>query len=241
MYFSHWLCLFVCVALGMSFECFVDLCSDEETENTELTTCKETRLVQEKARSNDNLKFGSSKGVIPSSSWLMDQESLSGNEFHDLPTLLNSIPFCRQFWKAGDYTTRSNSVPVSQSAYYLASKTSYLSAMYPISFGGCLWHLVYSWCCRWQEPLTHPSQISPLKCYFTEVGFWWCVPLWFLNCHLKWLLSLANDITWIFHVSAIAELLDNAVDEVSSPSLPFNPIFKSCCLFFPILPLFYMK
>ncbi|XP_020096903.1 protein MICRORCHIDIA 6-like isoform X2 [Ananas comosus] len=141
-------------ALGMSFECFVDLCSDEETENTELTTCKETRLVQEKARSNDNLKFGSSKGVIPSSSWLMDQESLSGNEFHDLPTLLNSIPFCRQFWKAGDYTTRSNSVPVSQNGKNR------------------------------------------------------------LRIHPKFLHSNATSQKWAF--GAIAELLDNAVDEVQN-------------------------
>ncbi|OAY69257.1 MORC family CW-type zinc finger protein 4, partial [Ananas comosus] len=158
----------------MSFECFVDLCSDEETENTELTTCKETRLVQEKARSNDNLKFGSSKGVIPSSSWLMDQESLSGNEFHDLPTLLNSIPFCRQFWKAGDYTTRSNSVPVSQ--------------------------ILVVVCDIWFIPDVVDGKNR-------------------LRIHPKFLHSNATSQKWAFGGAfhcAIAELLDNAVDEVQN-------------------------
>ncbi|XP_072998724.1 protein MICRORCHIDIA 6-like isoform X4 [Typha latifolia] len=84
----------------------------------------------------------------------MDQESSSSNGFYNFACSPGSMPFCRQFWKAGDYEDRLTSEPISQNGQSR------------------------------------------------------------LRIHPKFLHSNATSHKWAF--GAIAELLDNAVDEVKN-------------------------
>lgn len=92
--------------------------------------------------------------------------------------------------------------------------------------------LLLSWAYRWEKSFTCSSQVSSLKCYFTQVGLWWCVQLvyyftsltifWFYVNWLRFFIpiivfactKISSTISLLPLFSAVAELLDNAVDEV---------------------------
>ncbi|XP_010936597.1 protein MICRORCHIDIA 6 isoform X2 [Elaeis guineensis] len=149
----------------MSFADFADLCSDEVTEVKDVDPGIRSSLVQKKARpeiTNNHPEieeFATRQGFeligsnqVPNGSCRTDQGHLS--TFCHVPRQPDSVPLCRQFWKAGDYVAGVTFEPISK-------------------------------CVRGR-----------------------------LRVHPKFLHSNATSHKWAF--GAIAELLDNAVDELQN-------------------------
>ncbi|KAG1342873.1 protein MICRORCHIDIA 6 [Cocos nucifera] len=152
-------------ASGMSFADFVNLCSDEETEVKDVDPGIRSSSVQKKARpeiTNNHPEieeFATKQGFDLTSSNQVPNGCCRTNQGHlptfcHLPEQPDSVPLCRQFWKAGDYVAGVTFEPISK-------------------------------CVRGR-----------------------------LRVHPKFLLSNATSHKWAF--GAIAELLDNAVDELQN-------------------------